>query len=784
MRPALWLLTPLLLLALLYAVLPRLAGYSIEHWLQAHGIEQTRIDLEHPGWNQLKIRSVTLSQQRDNQRIELDTGPVLIEYDPLDLIGRLRLNRVHVSNLKLHLLTQAQATPAIYGTEQDLRPLLPAAWLALAPTDQLQVDQLELSLSAQDQPRRDLRGTLNLQDNRLNSRMQLFESDTPLGWLEVELDHENHFELRLLKDTKPLYQAHGDLQPDSDRLAIQLQQSIDLTEALRWQHQLPTALLSGELPPIQGHIETRGLIRLPLRLDSAHWLQALALEQTLTGSVQLDLNQAQLQRVQFPLNASMQLLAGNLRLTLPAGSRAELQGLALPGFAPTQASAELASALTLSSQLIADPDSALGNPDEALGTVLDSRTLFNGLQLPAIQLRLLSPPLQHSSGTLSFSPARLDIDELNLQAYRATGRLRIPKLHWQAPGQVFPSADLDTRFALTEGVLSNRFTLAVAEPALSLTGRGSTRLSPFVSDIHWQASPLALQHAERLWNRYHPPAPPEFSINAGVLHHNGSANINASGIALRLEQHTDQLAARWGSVELQGLGWRSSTQLRHNGRLQHEGHVQLDQLDVGFPVRDIALDYGYQQAPAQAGLLHLQNLDAHLLGGSLALDSVTINPQSPTLSTKLTLQRLQLQKVLELQQQEGLSGEGLLSGVLPLTYDADGIRVQDGRIDSEGPGVIRFSPDARISALGQSNQGMAMALKALKNFQYEALSVKLQYDADGAALMNTRLQGRNPDWNNGRPVDFSINIEQNVLKLLQALQFTDKLTESIEKRYR
>ncbi|MFC6669313.1 YdbH domain-containing protein [Marinobacterium aestuariivivens] len=172
------------------------------------------------------------------------------------------------------------------------------------------------------------------------------------------------------------------------------------------------------------------------------------------------------------------------------------------------------------------------------------------------------------------------------------------------------------------------------------------------------------------------------------------------------------------------------------------------------------------------------------MGGHLDVDSVSINPLSPRLETRVRLERLQLARLLELQQQPGLSGEGELSGVLPLRYDPTGLRVRDGRIGNAGPGRIRYAPDAGVAALGQSHQGMAMALQALRDFHYEVLSVDLQYAPDGAALMQTRLKGYNPGWNGGRPVDFNINIEQNLLKLLQALQFTGKLTDSIEQRYR
>ncbi|UTW13881.1 intermembrane phospholipid transport protein YdbH family protein [Marinobacterium rhizophilum] len=762
MRPALWLLTPLLLLALLYALLPMLASYSIEHWLQARGIAQPRIELDYPQWNQLQIRSFSLTQQRSGQRIDLSTGPILIEYDPLDLIGRLHFNSLRITSLKLQVQTRASEHSAISAL--DLRPLLPAAWLALAPASRLQVGELELRLAAAGQPERSLQGNINLEDGHLHSRLQLRQDDSALGWIDLQLDSDNRFELRLQQGAHPLYQARGELRPGTDLLEIRLQHALELTEAWHWQLQLPTPLIPGEPAALQGRVDAQGVIRLPLDLDVHAWPQALSIEQTLSGPLQLALNREELQRVQLPLDARLQLRAGELHLSLPAGSRAELQGLTLPGFATTQASVELRSALDYRTRLAAFEAGVL--------------------QLPPIELLLKSPPLQHASGSLALDPISLDIDDLNPRQGSATGRVRMPSLRWQSPGQTLPDAALDTRFELKDGGLNQRFTLSLHDPALKLSGRANTRLSPLVSDIHWQASPLALHQAERLWNRYYPPAPPELGIDAGTLHHNGSANISTQGIALRLELHAEQLAGRWGAVELAGLDWRSSTLRRHGGRVLHQGQLRLDQLDAGFPVHQVALDYGYEQRLPQPAQLQLNSLSAQLLGGSLAVDSVTINPQSPTLDTQLRLQGLQLQRVLELQQQKGLSGEGLLSGILPLSFDASGFRVRDGRIASQGPGWIRFAPDARVAALGQAHQGMAMALQALKNFEYEVLSVDLQYDADGATLMNTRLQGRNPDWNNGRPVDFSINIEQNLLTLLKTLQFTDKLTESIEKRYR
>ncbi len=775
MRRIFWLLTPLLLLALLYGFLPRLASYSIERWLEARGLEQPHIEFDHPHWNQLQIRRLSLSQQQDGQRLVLDAGPILIEYDPLNLVGRQHLSAVRIPTVRLRIEntdTTAEATP----TPLDLRPLLPAAWLVLAPADTLDIGQLELTYVPQNLPTRTLLGNINLHQGELHSRLQLFEADQAQGWFDLQLDQDNRFELSLIQDNSPFYRARGQISGSDERLHVRLDQSLELADARRWQQTLFPELLpaaqstAADTAEVQGQINASGLISLPLQLpaDPSAWRRALVLDQTLEGTVTINALNADLKQIQLPFTARLHLSDDNIQLSFPPGTQAQTKGLHLHPFSRAEVALELKSALQL----------------QAVVTDIPASVRLASLSQSPLSLGLTSTALQHASGQLSLSPVALTISALDLQRRTAKGRAQVAKITLTSPDQAFPTVALDTDFDVKEGRVENRFRLQLDNPALTLSGRASTRLAPLSSDIHWQATPLALTRAEALWNRYYPPAPPQLSVSSGVLHHNGSINWTPRGLALRLEQHTDQLAARWGSTELAGVSWQSTTRLQRNGRLDHSGQLQAQQLNVGFPIQTLTLDYQYQHAEKETPRLHIENLAAQLLGGTVKVDSVTINPLSPTLSTTVRLQRLQLARVLELQQQEGLSGQGTLSGVLPLSFSNAGLQVRNGHIASEGPGWIRFHPDAGVAALGKSHQGMALALQALRNFEYDSLLVDLQYAPDGAALMNTRLQGKNPDWNNGRPVDFSINIEQNLLKLMQTLQFTGKLTESIEKRYR
>lgn len=104
---------------------------------------------------------------------------------------------------------------------------------------------------------------------------------------------------------------------------------------------------------------------------------------------------------------------------------------------------------------------------------------------------------------------------------------------------------------------------------------------------------------------------------------------------------------------------------------------------------------------------------------------------------------MDLGAILALEQQQGLSGEGVLSGRFPLQYSQGELTVADGKLEGLAPGgVIRFQPNASVAAYAAANAGLQMALQALENFHYDLLDIKLNYLADGTALLNTRLKER------------------------------------------
>src|SRR5690606_11566678 len=87
---------------------------------------------------------------------------------------------------------------------------------------------------------------------------------------------------------------------------------------------------------------------------------------------------------------------------------------------------------------------------------------------------------------------------------------------------------------------------------------------------------------------------------------------------------------------------------------------------------------------------------------------------------KLELSNWRLGRILALYETQGLHGEGVLNGLLPVRLSAGGIHVEGGELASRQPGgSIVYD-----SGLSTGNQQLDMALRLLRNFEYDTLAVR------------------------------------------------------------
>ncbi|MFZ2288384.1 MAG: YdbH domain-containing protein, partial [Halopseudomonas yangmingensis] len=148
---------------------------------------------------------------------------------------------------------------------------------------------------------------------------------------------------------------------------------------------------------------------------------------------------------------------------------------------------------------------------------------------------------------------------------------------------------------------------------------------------------------------------------------------------------------------------------------------------------------------------------------------------------ELQLSGLELASLLEVYPTEGLYGDGLIDGRLPLRLSAAGPSISDGWLRARSGGVLQYRTPA-LAAMGRGNPAMAELALALDDFRYTLLQSDLEYAPDGRLQLGLRLEGANPKLQGGRPVHLNINLEEDIPALLTSLQLSGQLSEIIRKR--
>ncbi|MNR52193.1 hypothetical protein D3C85_1719890 [compost metagenome] len=77
---------------------------------------------------------------------------------------------------------------------------------------------------------------------------------------------------------------------------------------------------------------------------------------------------------------------------------------------------------------------------------------------------------------------------------------------------------------------------------------------------------------------------------------------------------------------------------------------------------------------------------------------------------------------------------------------------------------------------------MQLVTQSLEDFRFATLNSQVNYDQHGKLRLAMRLEGRNPAIEQGRPIHFNINLEEDIPTLLASLQLTDKVSEIIKQR--
>lgn len=278
--------------------------------------------------------------------------------------------------------------------------------------------------------------------------------------------------------------------------------------------------------------------------------------------------------------------------------------------------------------------------------------------------------------------------------------------------------------------------------------------------------------------------PQTLELGTGRLQLDGRLELPAKGsLKAQAQLQLKGVGGLYDRTELSGLD------ARIDGRLEGEqvrlaiSALTLQQANPGIAIGPLQFAGEYRAALAKPALgqLDWRLARSAVLGGEVWLEPASLRLDQTTV-LPVHLRGLQLQELFSAYPAEGLSGQGTLDGELPVGFGPDGVRIVDGRLDARKPGGQLQFRSPKISALARSNPAMQVVADALEDFHYDLLSSGVDYDAQGTLRLALKLEGRNPDVERGRPINFSINLEEDIPALLTSLQLTGKVSERVRER--
>jgi len=214
--------------------------------------------------------------------------------------------------------------------------------------------------------------------------------------------------------------------------------------------------------------------------------------------------------------------------------------------------------------------------------------------------------------------------------------------------------------------------------------------------------------------------------------------------------------------------------------------VTIGTVHTGIKVTNISsMVQGRWSFADQLPVLEVKDFRCKVFGGMVTSPGLVADLAHPPHRTALSLQDLDLSKILSVEQNAELQGTGLLHGTLPVAFTPGGVSIQEGTISAAPSGGVIHYGSARDSskAVADSSAQLHLVTQSLQNFHYTLLQVGVDYAENGTLFLAARLEGRNPEIEKIPPIHFNLTVQEHIPTLLKSLRLVEGLEQAMEERY-
>lgn len=269
---------------------------------------------------------------------------------------------------------------------------------------------------------------------------------------------------------------------------------------------------------------------------------------------------------------------------------------------------------------------------------------------------------------------------------------------------------------------------------------------------------------------------------SGVAALSGSVSWVGGEVQSNVEVLLDNLGATVGGVAVHGVNgvvslsgpWPLSTPPAQT--------IGIAAIDAGIPLTNAIAAFRLDGR----GNAVIDEAALEVAGGRVVLADAVVPLDGGTTELSFAVSGVEMARLAQLADVEGLVADGTLSGTVPVRTEAGAILVHDAVLTSAAPGVLGYRPSRPPSALQAGEQGISLALQVLRDFHYRELGLTLSGRLNGGDMvMGLHLVGANPEVHDGYPVDFTLTVngklDQLVRRGLEAYRVPDRIRERMMK---
>ena len=232
-------------------------------------------------------------------------------------------------------------------------------------------------------------------------------------------------------------------------------------------------------------------------------------------------------------------------------------------------------------------------------------------------------------------------------------------------------------------------------------------------------------------------------------------------------------------IQIQGLDGTVKFSSLFPPSTDGQQQVSVKEVVAGLPLQEGVIPFTLKKD----GVFTLAPTSWNWAGGKLHSGKASTNIYNFSLpDMTLSAEHLALERLLANLLEKGLSATGSLSGKLPLTFKDGKPYIQDGRLNAESSGIIKYVPGSESGLQKGGNMQTDLLLGAIENFHYEGLSMDIRNkDAETMEVL-LHVEGRNPDLYGGQAINLNINLTGNLLEIAKSSLDVYTLPEQIEKK--